>query len=504
MNEQELAEVNSQLVQIRAQVTDTKARFDRIQAVINADSVGATVDGTVTDTLNNQVVSKLRSQYLELANREADWSARYGHNHLAVVNLRNQMHEIRISILDELKRMSESYKSDYEIAKQRADDIKKQFAVAISQSQTANQAQVDLRDLESTAQTYRALYDNFLQRYMESIQQQSFPITEARIITEASRPLVKSSPRSGLILALCALGGSIFSFGVARFIDASDRAFRTNQQVDAHLHVRCVSIIPLIRKRNAAQVPPPSSDSDLRSVERHGSLFWEVIDSPFSRFSESIRAIKVDADLECGTKSGKVIGFTSTLPNEGKSTIAAAFAYSLAQSGARTILVDCDLRNPSLSRALTQTCKNGLQDMLTGHCVNYNEIARSDSTGLIFIPAATRARIPHSSGMLGSEAAKSLFQKLREDFDYVVVDLSPLAPVVDVRTTANFVDLFYFVIEWGRTKIDVVEHALGDAPGVYERIGGVILNKADVSILSRYGYYDYYKSKYYSQYGYAD
>jgi len=75
---------------------------------------------------------------------------------------------------------------------------------------------------------------------------------------------------------------------------------------------------------------------------------------------------------------------------------------------------------------------------------------------------------------------------------------------VDVRTTINFVDSFFFVIEWGRTKIDIVDHALHDAPGVFERVAGVVLNKADLDTLSRYGHYSYYKNKYYSRYGYTD
>ena len=114
---------------------------------------------------------------------------RYGANHLAVVNVRNQMRELQNSIRDELQRIAETYKSDLEIAKQNEDSVQKQLNHAVAQSQVTNQAQVALRELESNAQTYRALYDNFLQRYMESVQQQSFPITEARVITAATRPL---------------------------------------------------------------------------------------------------------------------------------------------------------------------------------------------------------------------------------------------------------------------------------------------------------------------------
>ena len=112
------------------------------------------------------------------------------------------MREIRNSIFEELKRLGETYKSDYEIAKQREDDVQKELAQAVSQSQATDAKSVTLRELQSTAQTYKTIYDNFLQRYMEAVQQQSFPITEASLISSASRPLRKSHPKVLLDLAL--------------------------------------------------------------------------------------------------------------------------------------------------------------------------------------------------------------------------------------------------------------------------------------------------------------
>ena len=108
MNEQQLAELNSQLVVARAQTGEAQAKLDRIEAVLRTDEPAETANATISDALNNPIITKLRSQYLELVNREADWSKRYGHNHLAVVNLRNQIQEIRRSTVDELKRIAES------------------------------------------------------------------------------------------------------------------------------------------------------------------------------------------------------------------------------------------------------------------------------------------------------------------------------------------------------------------------------------------------------------
>ena len=200
INEQQLADFNSELVQAQSQTAEARAKMDRVQTILTSNSPDAAVDATVADTLKDDVINKLRSQYLELARRETDWSARYGVDHLAVVNLRNQMSEIQSSIRGELQRIAETYKSDYEVAKQREDSVQKQLSQAVSQSQVTDQAQVALRELQSNAQTYQALYDNFLQRYMESVQQQSFPVTEARVLTVATPPSGKSSPKSLLVL----------------------------------------------------------------------------------------------------------------------------------------------------------------------------------------------------------------------------------------------------------------------------------------------------------------
>jgi polysaccharide biosynthesis transport protein len=154
MNEQRLSDLNTQLVLARARTSEAEARLNRIQSIVRADPSGANFDASVSDALNNSIITKYRQQYLDLVNREADWSKRYGRNHLAVVNLRNQIREIRDSIFSELRRLAETYNSDYEIAKQRQESLEKDLAQAVSQSQESNKAQISLRELESSAQSF--------------------------------------------------------------------------------------------------------------------------------------------------------------------------------------------------------------------------------------------------------------------------------------------------------------------------------------------------------------
>ena len=121
------------LLQLAAQTSDILARLNHLQAVIRLGPSNPNINGAISD-INSPIMMTLRQQYLELARRESEWSARYGHDHLAVVNLRNRMQEIRQSIFDELQRAAETAKNDYEFAKQRQEDIKKQLENTVAQS----------------------------------------------------------------------------------------------------------------------------------------------------------------------------------------------------------------------------------------------------------------------------------------------------------------------------------------------------------------------------------
>jgi succinoglycan biosynthesis transport protein ExoP len=291
MNEQQLTEVNSQLILAHAATAEARARLERIQDIMKQD----VPDASVADALKNEVIVRLRNQYLDLAAREANWSLRYGKNHLAAVNLRNQMMEIRHSVASELGQIAESYKSDYEIAQTREQSLRDSLAGVVSQSKLTSQAQLGLRDLESNAQTYRALHDNFLQRYMEAVQQQSFPITEARLISPATRPLRKSSPLGAIVLSLSTLGGLVMSFGIAMLREWTDNVFRSSNQIESLLHNPCIALLPAVKaaaagKAGAASTAVAPGSGQVLDYDKTPLLHCAV-EQPLSGFAEQIRSI---------------------------------------------------------------------------------------------------------------------------------------------------------------------------------------------------------------------
>lgn len=496
INEQQLAEANSALSGARQQTAEAKARLERIDDIMRAD----VPDATVTDTLRNEVITRLRQQYLDLAGREANWSQKYGASHLAVVNLRNQMLEIKRSIKDELKRISETYRSDYEIAKVREEQAQQRLTQVISQSQQTNEAQVELRDLESKSQAYRALHDNFLQRYTEAVQQQSFPVTDARIITKASPPTNKSHPKTTLVIVAMIVGGAVFGIVVGTLRDFTDRSLRTKAQVEDYLQMDCISVIPTakeaawiapegkrgFRSRLKAQAAGINSRSLL-----HDSALWHAVDAPFADFAESVRSIKAAVDLGSFSRPSRVIGITSAVSGEGRSTVAGALAAVIAQTSSRVLLVDGDLRNPMLTSRLAPEAEVGLTQVVSGEA-DIDDAIWTDpqNSNFAFLPnpAAAAGRVSYPGAILGAEATNTLFADLRDRFDYVVVDLSMLLSGADARAT-RFIDSYVMVTQWGRTKRETVQHALSGAKIVSDRLLGVVLNKADYRVMRRFDDY---------------
>jgi polysaccharide biosynthesis transport protein len=399
----------------------------------------------------------------------------------------------------------------------REESIKTSLANVVSESQLTNQAQIQLRELESNAQSYQAMYDNFLQRYMESVQQQSFPITEARVISAATAPLKKSSPKTLIILAAALMGGLMLSFGAAMARELTDKVFRTTGQVEEVLGTNCIAILPSLAP--PAGLPsklPDSLQSKLGGklakpkVKLKNSpepdLLRYVVENPLSRFAEAVRSLKVAVDLNSIVRENRVLAVTSTLPNEGKSTLSTNLAQLMAHSGARVLLVDCDLRNPSLSRALVPSAAAGLVDVVAQKVQLDDVLTFDPDTSLAILPAGTTSKLLHTNEILASKPMHALITLLRSKFDYVVLDMPPMAPVVDVRVTSSFVDSYVFVVEWGRTKVDVVQHNLRGSPEIQNKLLGVVLNKADTKLLARYESYHgrYYYQKYYARYGYAE
>jgi len=485
IGEKQISELSSQLIIAQASTSEAKARLDRINEIISKDIP----DATTIDSLKSEVLIKLREQYLEMTSRESILAQKYGANHLAAVGIRNQMAALGRNISDEMRKIAQSYNSNYDIARSHELDVRKSLETAIANSHVENRAQVELRELQSKALSASTVYRNFLTRYSEAVQQQSFPVSDARVINSADPPPRKSQPNTLGVLLASVAGGMVLAFVVAFAREASDRVFRTGRQVQDHLHVSCLAMLPYLKSISA----------------NAGEDLFHVVDTPFSHFTESLRSLKVMADVNSISRATSVIGFTSTIQKEGKSTIASNYAAMIAHSGARVALVDADLRRSSLSRRLFPAASAGLIDVAAGR-ISLEDAGWTDQrTGLFFLPAGPNSEmVPHPNEFLASDRVKSLFERLRNSFDHVIVDLAPLSPIADTRATVQFIDSYVYVIEWGVTKIDSIEYNLSNAREIFDKLLGVVLNKVDMKILGRYERYGTNDNGSYPDYRYGE
>ncbi|WP_117196281.1 polysaccharide biosynthesis tyrosine autokinase [Rhizobium terrae] len=494
--DQQLSELNSALIVAQSDTAKAQARLQRIQEIIASGQT----DAIVTDVLGSSISNELRQKYLDASKREAEITSRLGANHIQAVRLRNEMAEYKRLMFEEVNRIAESYKSDLNVAMAREKSLNDSVAQATGISASANETQVQLRELERESETYKNMYQTFLQRYQEALQQQSFPVTEARVITRAVASQKPSHPRKPLVLALFVVLGAAAGSGVGAFREFRDRFFRTGEQVRETLGLEFLGIAPLVADGKKAAKDETATGP--RFIHKKQSVSDYVIDHPLSAFAETLRSSKIAADLALSGKACKVIGVVSALPGEGKSTVAVNFAELLASQGNRTILIDGDLRNPGATRAIGQHAEAGLLEVLIERRDPHGLLMTNPRTKLAFLPAVVKHRVPHSSELLASLAMRELLNSFSSQCDYLVIDLPPLGPVVDARAIASRIDGFIFVAEWGKTARRVVRQVLETDPSVRDKCLGVVLNKVDqerLKLYRAYGSSEYYYSRY-SQY----
>lgn len=478
VGEQQLEELNSQLIMARSATAQAEARYTRIRDIIDTGQM----DAAVTEALNNRVIGELRSNFLESSKRYNEISEKLGPDHIQAQKFKNEMEGYQRVIFGELGRIAESYRSDFEIAKSREQALRDNFETLIGETASANKVLVTLRELERESETYRDLYQSFLERYQKSVQQQSFPITEARIITRANPPQNASHPKKAIILALAVIMGGMAGTAFGALREFRDRGLRTGDQVRDRLGLEFLGLLPAVQSRPLKPFArQDSADAAVRVVEPTNTIMRQVLDNPLSGFSETLRAAKIAADLMLPDKQSKIIGTVSAFQREGKSTVSKNFASLLANLGARTLLIDCDLRNPGLTRSIAANAEAGLIEALLEDRPFQSLLLVEPESKLFVLPAVVKQRVSHTSELLSSPAMKRLLTSAVDTFDYVIVDLPPLAPIVDARAVAGQIDAFLFVVEWGETPRHTIRTVLENDARIRDKCLGVVLNKVDTN-----------------------
>ncbi|WP_080921003.1 polysaccharide biosynthesis tyrosine autokinase [Manganibacter manganicus] len=519
MSEQQLSDLNSQVILAQADTANAFARYSQFKAIVDSGPDNAVKNATIpsekgSSNNNTALINDMKARYLSMAKREQDISQQFGEDHPQAVALRREEADLTKQIFAELQRLTESYRNAYEVAKAREDSLRSNVENLTGKNSETGKDQVELRNLEQRAQSLATLYQAFLARYEQASQQSSFPIPQARVISQAGNPTSASSPRKSMVLGLSLVLGLFAGVGAGALQEFRERFFRTGEDVRNALGLNFLGHLPLVeqglvettRKAPATATGNQSGQSGPETVTPR--MLRVAINAPSSAFAETLRNTKLASDVVLHHTKCKVIGFASVLPREGKTTVAANFAGLLAANGARTLLIDADLRNPGLSRSLPLLPEKGLVEVIVGQQPWQSACLSDRKTRLAILPAVGNKRISHTSELISGPGMANLLEEARNIFDYIVVDLPPLGPVVDAKAFAPLADGFVMVTQWGATPRALVRSVLQVERHIAGKMLGVVLNKTDMKSLARYGvfggaekYLDRYGSYYVEQIG---
>ncbi|RTM01916.1 MAG: polysaccharide biosynthesis tyrosine autokinase [Hyphomicrobiales bacterium] len=508
MSDKQLSDLNAQLIVAQADTARASARYQQYKAIVDSGSESAFNDSAVgADQPSSSVIIALKTRYLAVAKRLQDVETNFGKDHPQAVALAKEKADVSAQIFGQLKQLTESYRNDFEVAQARETALRDKISTAAGKSSIDNQSQVKLKELDQQAQALTTLYQTFLSRYEEASQQQSFPVGKVRIISDASTPLAASSPRTMRVLALSLVLGLMLGAGFGGLNEFNERFFRTGDDVRDRVGLKFLGYLPTIgggkaKEARADDLPADGKVASLSAAERRARMRVSI-DAPASMFAETLRNAKIAFDVVMEDRGSRVIGVISVLPGEGKSTVAANLAGLLAANGARTLLIDGDLRNPGLSRSLGMEAEQGLMEAVVNG-QTWQSVGKVDrQTKLAIIPAVLRGQFSHTSELLGSAGMRRFIENAKETFEYIIVDLPPLGPVVDAKAFAPMVDGFVLVTEWGRTPRNMVRSMLESEPYIANKVIGAVLNKVDLKKLAKYGslggserFFDRYSSYY--------
>ncbi|MGX9118663.1 polysaccharide biosynthesis tyrosine autokinase [Mesorhizobium sp. BHbsci] len=509
ISDKQLSDLNGQLIEAQADTARASARYQQYKSIVESGSDNAFRDAAISaDQPSNSIISTLKTRYLTVAKRQQDIEANFGAEHPQAVALAKEKADISAQIFGELKQLTEGYRNEYEVALARETALRANVALAAGKSSIDNQSQVKLRELEQKATALSTLYQTFLGRYEEASQQQSFPVGKIRVISDATLPQSAATPRTSIVLGLSLVLGVMMGAGVGGLNEFRERFFRTGEDVRDRVGLKFLGYLPIIGSKVAKDDKRDDGQADIKTAQSPSAAERRArmrvsIDAPASMFSETLRSAKIAFDVVMEGQGSRVIGVISVLPGEGKSTVAANLAGLLAANGSKTLLVDGDLRKPGLSRSLGMEAEQGLMEaVVSGQ--TWQSVGKIDrQTKLAIVPAVPRGHFSHTSELLSSAGMRRFIDNAKETFEYIIVDLPPLGPVVDAKAFAPLADGFVLVTEWGRTPRAMVQSILSSEPYIANKIVGVVLNKVDLKKLAKYGsiggsekFFDRYSSYY--------
>ena len=481
LGEQELANLNLQLLSARAERAEQEARLRRVREV--RDSGGSYE--SLGEVMSSPVIVKLREQEADLLREEAQRSREYGPRHPIMRELVAEKEKLIAKTEIEVGNIVANLANEVAVARTKEQVIAEALDDAKKRSAVTSQAAIQLREFEREAEANRNLYQTFLLRLKQTEEQLNVIRADAKVVSSADIPQAPSFPKPKLMIAFGFTASVMMGTFLAFLRDHLDSVFHTGGQLHEELGVATFGLVPSIRC--SKRLPKPHC---------------YLLEKPLSAYADAIRSVRKSMELSRPSgRSSQVVLVTSSLPDEGKTTLTLSLGASAARSGRRVVVVDLDLRHPSIAREIGQAIPGpGLVECLTGDATidEIINIAKLQSN-LHFIPIKEMTASPVD--LLEAGAMTALLAQLRTRYDDIFMD-GPPALVTDTRAAALLADTILYAVQWGKTKAGVAAHGLELLGESRFSVIGLVMTQVDLKRHAKYGYNDvaaYYQNskKYY-------
>ncbi|MFW2403881.1 MAG: GumC family protein [Gammaproteobacteria bacterium] len=465
---QELAQLNTELVIARNERTEAAARLGQVRR-LQRDQ--ADID-SVADVLNSVLIQRLREQEAEVERRVADYSQEYGERHPKMIQLRAEADDLESRIQAEINKIVAGLSNQVAVARARENALEARLDELKKTVVTANQNEIGLRALDREAEANRSLLATMLARQKETLSQEDvgFQQSDARVISTADIPLEPSFPRPAIVLSLVLIGATILGLIAILILELLDDGFRSGDEVERATGIPSIGFIPLV----------PDTGS-------HDNLLSYIAGKPATAFGESIRTLNWSLSIAFPSPPKSVL-ITSSVPGEGKTTIAACLATSQSVAGRKVILIDADTRQPVCHELVGFKREPGLTDYLIGEATLDEILVERDWSGLTLLPAGMPN--PNAPNLFESQKMRDLIAELEDRFDLVVIDSPPVMAAADARILCRMTDATVAIVRWEETRRTIACNTLAQLQSADAKLAGVLISMVDTRKHAKYGYGD--------------
>jgi len=479
-----LDELNKELTDAESTRMEKESLYRLIQSG-DTDSIAAAANIATTPSGSaSSLLQKLQEEHVDLKIQIAKLGAQFGPAYPKTAELADQLKEVDAQTEGERKKVVERLRGDYLAALARENLLRTALDQQKQDANQLNESAIEYNFLKRDADTNRTLYENLLEKLKEAGVTAGLRSNNIRPVDLARVPTSPAEPNLFRNLSFASVLGLTTGILIAFVMEGLDNTVRTVEQAQAISMLPSLGIIPL----GSGGTRYASTGRKLVFAGNKQSMELITKSRPQSQMAEAYRALRTSLLLTSVGAPPKVILVTSALPEEGKTTTSINCAIVLAQKGSRVLLVDSDLRRPSIHKTLGIMPKTGLTHVLTGSATLQQAIVRSPLVpSLSVLPAGTPP--PNPAELLASGKMGEVLDALREQYDHIVIDTPPTLPVTDAVVMATRADAVILVIRAGGTTKHALRQARDILLQVNARVSGVLLNAVNLGSPDYYSYY---------------